>query len=356
MWLKISTFPHVALNVVDKQLSRWLSRLAFSNHICCFASMALSYLLGAKRAAEQTHDMHNVNPFHDPVNPQYGIQANAAMHAGGPPPMVMTHRGPGDPGPLRGTAAELRQRRPNLRGSFHRPASAPPPLIPSTPPLDRLTSPAPSPPRSPRGADTDDEANTAEINYDWNADRLDKMHEEVYTNVPTRMLDVENKMNTILAGYAANESGPDKTENQRRAARYGMSQLSSPSSSAQYSPAPKLYTIGTPTGVGVSHGSGARGSTEGGDTSEMPKSQMEIDAFKNDLEKMNKSRDDLHDRHQAFQLLMDQTIKDLNNMHQKIFTQDLVVDDLDAKLQQLEDASVVQKTQLGLIEQTSKKA
>ena len=105
--------------------------------------MALSYLMPARWPTDRTHSRDNVSPFADPRNPQFGIVSGS-------------HRGAGSDPPMRGTAAELRERnagrmrRPSLRGSFHRTASAPPatPLeIPeaSAPPLPAPTEAPPEP-------------------------------------------------------------------------------------------------------------------------------------------------------------------------------------------------------------------
>ena len=83
--------------------------------------MALSYLLGAKGPVNSTHDVSNVNPFHDPANSQFGVIANSAVDLASPQ-AVQTAQPPN----RLGTAEELRSRRYSLRGSYARAASEPP--------------------------------------------------------------------------------------------------------------------------------------------------------------------------------------------------------------------------------------
>ena len=84
--------------------------------------MAMAYLGLSKNARQDaTRDMHNVSPFHDPRNPQFGVGSQE-------PPRPL------DP-PGRGTAGELRGRKYSLRGSYSRTQSAPPHAQPTpTPP------------------------------------------------------------------------------------------------------------------------------------------------------------------------------------------------------------------------------
>ena len=207
--------------------------------------MALAHVDAARKHVHaRTHDDANVNPFHDQMNSQYLVGSSEP-----PPPR------PTDP-PGVGTAGELRARRIRERkGSFSRARSEPPAEINSPSP-----PPAPPPPaqvQSP-GHETD-----LDNIYEWNAERLDAMGEEVFTNIAPKILRIEWRLEEI-DNPIATISGPADLPNQQsvRRPRYTMGAPSSPGSSpARTSPGhtshdgaalatgTEQFAIGTPDAI-----------------------------------------------------------------------------------------------------------
>ena len=128
--------------------------------------MALAYLSGTRGRTSDTHASWNVSPFHDPLNPQFGVGTNQSSR-----------------GPALGTAAELRARKQwRLRGSYNRSSSEPPAEAHHAP------SDPPAPPEGHRGDDDlvpepDDGSNV----YAWDAERLDTLDAEVYVNIASQL-------------------------------------------------------------------------------------------------------------------------------------------------------------------------
>ena len=329
--------------------------------------MALSYLnLGKASKKERTHDDANVGPFYAPENPQFGIRPNLAEQHGAEPA-----RRPNDGEPsTRGTASDLRGRNARLRG-----ASAPPAPWPM-PPIRRMPNLRGSYSREEAQEPQEDSLPAADAEealppppsdlgseprvYEWNAERLDAIDSEVYTNIPRRLKALEDTLEHINNGVVNTQALDGfMSEAQRKRERYHMDVTSSQASSpdraipGETSPAPppgppptaETFTISTPVEAGVSYGSGAVGSGgEGGDKEEPPQLRRDLDAMKKEMEHMVDSQ-------HSFKTLFESK---LDNLNTKIFTGDLVINALDAKLQQLEDVILKSTTQIKLLEKTSR--
>lgn len=237
--------------------------------------MALSYLnLGKASKKERTHDDANVGPFYAPENPQFGIRPNLAEQHGAEPA-----RRPNDGEPsTRGTASDLRGRNARLRG-----ASAPPAPWPM-PPIRRMPNLRGSYSREEAQEPQEDSLPAADAEealppppsdlgseprvYEWNAERLDAIDSEVYTNIPRRLKALEDTLEHINNGVVNTQALDGfMSEAQRKRERYHMDVTSSQASSpdraipGETSPAPppgppptaETFTISTPVEAGVSY-------------------------------------------------------------------------------------------------------
>ena len=125
------------------------------------------------------HSEHNVSPFGNPLHSQFGVKANAT----GPvqEELVVPVRPPDSD---KGTARELRSRRPNLRGAHSRSTSEPPARepwtlrLPSWPGKSSGQSlPSPAPPGEPSIPAPEHDIDVDDI--DWNDAKLDALNGEV---------------------------------------------------------------------------------------------------------------------------------------------------------------------------------
>ena len=194
--------------------------------------MALSYLQNAKRSSDMfTHSDANVSPFHDPENSQFGVGASSASGLADLPHALR----PSDP-PGMGTAAELRGRKKfHLRGSFNRSMSEP------------KRPPPQSPPDSEHGTDHSTPEDNKDIQYEWNADRLDMLDHEVFTNVASKLTSLDWRVSFIdnKVRQLCGEEGFASEQDIRRR-RYNLGELSAAQTPERVSPG-NISPAPTPT-------------------------------------------------------------------------------------------------------------
>ena len=190
--------------------------------------MAMSYLRHAKKTVGEEHDSFNVSPFHDPQNSQHGIRANQPF----PVDDLSSNAGTAlaQDQPMRGTAAELRQRKiRELKGSFKRALSTPPGPVQAEEPPEILGASAP--PMGP-AAPAASESEEPQSELLWTAERLDDLDEHVHVELTLRMQTLEWRISNIdnrVSHMLGDPTFPDQQDLKRK--RYNMLSHSTPTSS-----------------------------------------------------------------------------------------------------------------------------
>lgn len=187
--------------------------------------MALAWLTDAKGPFGREHDAHNDSPFHDPMNTQHGVQANAAYKV--EDLTSMPSQGTSTE-PMRGTALELRQRRiKQLNGTFNRSSSSPPVVEPDEP-VD--IPDASAPPLVAPAPDGGPDSDAPELL--WTAERLDDLDEHVHVILQSRLQQIEWRLGAIYNRVNYPYGNPNFVDQKYvKRKRYGMSMASSPASS-----------------------------------------------------------------------------------------------------------------------------